>query len=51
MDGMFELQPIPEGTYTLEVTFIGFIPLEKSLQVNDDILKLGSLLLKSFLVK
>jgi len=36
-DGYFEFTDVPEGTYTLRITFVGYVPLQRSIDVNEDL--------------
>ena len=36
-DGYFEFTDVPEGTYTLRITFVGYVPLQRSIDVNQDL--------------
>jgi outer membrane receptor protein involved in Fe transport len=41
--GVFELKSVPEGSYMLEVSFIGFYPQVKAITVSGESLSLGAL--------
>ncbi|MFO7798432.1 MAG: carboxypeptidase-like regulatory domain-containing protein, partial [Rhodohalobacter sp.] len=36
-DGYFEFTDVPDGTYTLRITFVGYVPLQRSIDVNEDL--------------
>jgi TonB-dependent starch-binding outer membrane protein SusC len=36
-DGYFEFTNVPEGTYTLRVTYVGYVQLTRSINVNQDL--------------
>ncbi|PKD42732.1 SusC/RagA family TonB-linked outer membrane protein [Rhodohalobacter barkolensis] len=36
-DGYFELTDVPEGTYQLRVTYVGYVPLTRNIDVNQDL--------------
>src|SRR6056297_47390 len=36
-DGSFEFTDVPEGTYNLRITFVGYVPLQRSIEVNQDL--------------
>jgi hypothetical protein len=44
--GMFQLRSVPKGNYLLEVSFIGFYPLKRTIKVTQESLDLGNLLLE-----
>ncbi len=36
-DGYFEFTDVPEGTYTLRISFVGYVPLQREIEVNEDL--------------
>jgi len=44
--GMFELRSVSKGEYLLEISFIGFYPIERKLTVTSENIRLDSLLLE-----
>jgi outer membrane receptor protein involved in Fe transport len=45
-NGVFELKSVPNGTYVLEVSFMGFYPQEKNISVTGENRNLGTFLLE-----
>ena len=37
VDGEFEFSNVPEGTYTLRITYVGYVQLSRTIEVNQDL--------------
>jgi TonB-linked SusC/RagA family outer membrane protein len=37
VDGYFEFEGVPEGTYTLRVSYVGYVQLNRTINVNQDL--------------
>lgn len=49
VDGLFEMDNVPNGTYTLRINYIGYKPLNKRFSINNSGLNVFALLAADFL--
>ena len=47
LNGIFELKSVPKGTYMLEISFIGFIPLKIPVSITGENKNLGTIYLQA----